>query len=215
MRRPTSLSSAAEAGVLETHSLYTYTSPSLSRRGWCLISSTSKFVRLVGLEPTTPWLVDYPRFELAWTFPIVLSDDIKSPALAIWAMDALNLWWRTNLNRGPLPYQGSALTNWATPPYVWEVMESNHPMPKQPDFILLHIAMTSICCCSLDYVITVHFCLGVWSIVCTRLETMFHLARRHRAYTKHSIHRISQIITLDISIRGCNISQSGPLPTTV
>ena len=93
-RRPTSLSSAAEAGVLETHSLYTYTSPSLSGRGWCLISSTSKFVRLVGLEPTTPWLVDYPRFELAWAFPIVRCDDlislpdIKSRALAIWAMDA-------------------------------------------------------------------------------------------------------------------------------
>jgi len=33
------------------------------------------------------------------------------------------------------------------------VMESNHPMPKQPDFVLHYFAITNFRCCSLDYVI--------------------------------------------------------------
>ena len=101
--------------------------------------------------------------------------------------------------------------------FSWEVMESNHPMRKATWFLTHHFTMTNFRCWSLDYVITMHFCLGVRSIVCTHLEVFqLHLARRHRAFSKHSIHRISQIFQ---SQHFCwmlqYFSQSGPLPTTV
>ena len=93
--------------------------------------------------------------------------------------------------------------------FSWEVMESNHPMRKATWFLTHHFTMTNFRCWSLDYVITMHFCLGVWSILCTHLEVFqLHLARRHCAFSKHSIHRISQIFNLSISAGCCNIFHS-------
>lgn len=91
--------------------------------------------------------------------------------------------------------------------------------PRPIDYFTHLVTKTkeNLLCWSLDYLFTISFDLGRWSIVSTRLwhKRYTNLARHHRAYTRHTIFRISHLFTLYVSIRGCYSQQSTALTTTL